>query len=215
VAISYSELVATKSTLNSIKGWINWDLAPATDILSDSEAFIYSSLRIREMKRIATGSILAGSTFLAMPPDFIAPRSFKRIGDSAGKIDILDDKMFEDTLPLDQNGAYPKATPTKCTIYDDPPFAYFDAEADKDYPYRLVYWRRPEALAMTNETNFLCARYPMLLRSTCLGYANLYMKQPDVAEQWLTVAGGMITQANSDYDLGEQANRVENYWESN
>lgn len=215
MAISYSELVAAKSTLNSIKGWINWDLAPATDILSDAEAFIYSSLRIREMKRLATGSILTGSTYLALPVDFIAPRSFWRVGAERGPIDIRDDKMFEETLPLDANGVLPIETPTACTIYDDPPFAYFNAQADKNYPYRLVYWRRPEALDVANETNFLTRRYPVLLRSTCLGYAHMFMKQSDQAQTWLQVASGMIDQANADYDLGEQANRVENYWESN
>ena len=132
--ISYSELTAAKSTLNSIKGWINWDLAPSADILADSEAFIYSSLRIREMKRLAIGTIPTGVTFLAMPNDFIAPRYFWRTGAYVGKIDIRDDKMFEETLPLDQNGAYPRETPTACSIYDDPPFAFFNTQADRALP---------------------------------------------------------------------------------
>jgi hypothetical protein len=212
--MSYSELIASKATLNSIRGWINWDMTPAVDILAEAETFVYSSLRVREMKRTVTGTLATGVTQTSLPPDFIAPRSFKRIGPYGGKIEILDDKMFEDCLPLMDDGTYPVETPTKCTIQDDPPVALLNTRTDTQYPYRLVYWRRPESLDLTNETNFLTRRYPILLRATCLGYAHMFMKNAEQSDKWLGVAGTMINQANSDYDLGEQANRVENYWET-
>ena len=210
----YSTLVGTKETDGSIKNWINWNKAPATTILTEAEAFIYSQLRVREMRKLTSGTITEGASTLAMPADFIAPISFRRTGNSAGIIEVLDEAHFESLLALDESNAFMEGTPTKCMIIEEPPIAYFDCEADDDITYRLVYFARPAALSASNETNWLTTRYPMLLRATCLGFANQHYKDSAAAGEWLSAASGLIASANSEDDQARQILRVENYWET-
>lgn len=208
--MDYSQLVAGKSTANSIKSWINWDIAPSTDILTEAEAFIYSKLRVREMKKLLTGTqIDDGDQSYAMPADFIASISFRRIGPSAGKIHILDSEHMEGMNDIDADGLFIRGIPDKCQIIEDPPIAYFNCEPNDDFPVRLVYFRRLPALSVGNPTNFLTTRYPTLLRTACLMQAWRFKKAYDLAEVEQQNLMGLIETANSEYDLGEQANRYE------
>ncbi len=210
----YSTLVGTKDTEGSIKSWINWSKAPSTTILTEAEAFIYSQLRVREMRKLASGTISEGATTLSMPSDFIAPISFRRTGTTAGVIEVLDEQHFESLLALDDSNAFMEGTPTKCMIIAEPPVAYLDVEADDDITYRLVYFSRPTALSISNENNWLTTRYPMLLRATCLGFANQHYKDSAAAQEWLSSASALIQSANAEDDQARQILRIENYWET-
>ena len=55
--MNYTQLVAAKTTANSIAAWLNWDLAPSTDILAEAETYLYGKLRVQAMKSLATGTI--------------------------------------------------------------------------------------------------------------------------------------------------------------
>ena len=209
--MDYAQLVAAKTTANSIKAWLNWDLAPSTDILAEAETYIYDKLRIREMKLIATGTINDGDLTLAMPTYFLAPISFRRIGASAGRITIFDSDQMESRNVIDQDGNFVEAVPTECQIIGDPPVVYFNVESDDDYDYRLVYWGRKAPLSGSNTTNFLTNRYPKMLRTACLMSGYEFYKQPDQEKKYEGRLEKLIFEANSMYDLGEQANRFETY----
>lgn len=211
--MNYTQLVAPKTTANSIAAWLNWDLAPATDILAEAEAALYSQLRVREMKALATGTIATGALTLSMPADFIASLSFRRTGSTAGKINILDSEHMEGRNQIDGDGVFIEGVPTECQIIGDPPVAYLNCEANDDFPYRLVYFKRPTALASGNLTNFLTVRYPKLLRVACLMEGHFFKKEHELARTYETRVEEMIYKANSEYDLGEQANRTEMFSE--
>lgn len=207
--MDYTQLVADKTTANSIKAWLNWDKAPSTDILTEAEAYIYSQLRVREMKHLATGQIDDGDQTYSMPSDFIASISFRRIGASAGKINILDSEHLESRNAIDADGNFIREVPTDCQIIGDPPIAYLNCEPNDNFPVRLVYWRRLPALSGSNLTNFLTVRYPKLLRLACIMEGYNFKKEYDLAAKEEQRVEGMIYKANSEYDLGEQANRTE------
>lgn len=208
--MDYAQLVADKSNRSSIKGWLNWDIAPSADILAEAEAFIYSQLRVREMKKLLQGvQIASGSKSYALPSDFIASISFRRIGQYAGRIDIFDSDHMESRNIIDANGDFISAVPMCCQIIEDPPVAYFDCKALADIPLRLVYWRRLPALSVSNTTNFLTNRYPLLLRAACLAQGFAFKKEANLASENRQMAADLIFSANAEYDLGEQANRQE------
>lgn len=211
--MDYAQLTAAKSTANSIASWLNWDLAPVTDILAEAESSIYSELRVREMKALATGTIVTAAVSLALPTYFLAPLSFRRIGASAGRIEIFDSEQMETRNCIDDTGAFISSVPTECQIIGDPPVAYFNVESDDDYPYRLVYWARKAPLSGSSTTNFLTSRYPKLLRQACLAEGFSYMKEWDASKNAEQKMKELIYKANSEYDLGEQANRFETYQE--
>lgn len=209
--MNYTQLVATKTTANSICAWLNWDLAPATDILAEAESYLYSKLRVQAMKTLATGNVAALSNTLVMPTDYLAPISFRRIGAAAGIIEVLDSEHMEERNAIDATGAFMKSVPTECQIIGDPATAYFNVQTDVIYPYRLVYWARKTALSGSNLTNFLTNRYPTLLRSACLMRGFEYKKEWDAAglnEKRLAL---LIYDANAEYDMGESINRFETY----
>lgn len=211
--MDYAQLVAPKATANSIRAWLNWDLAPVTDILTEAEAYIYGKLRVREMKELDTGTIDDGDLTLALPDNFIAALSFRRIGPSAGKIAILDSQHMETRNAIDADGVFTESEPTECQIIGDPPVAYFNCEADDAYPYRLVYWARKPALSVSNTTNFLTSRYPKLLRTACLMAGYDFYDQPDKQAAHEKRLEKLIFEANAEYDMGEQGNVFETYQE--
>lgn len=207
--MNYTQLVAPKTTSNSISNWLNWGLAPVTEILAEAEAYLYGQLRVREMKKLATGDISDGDLTLTFPSDFIAPISFRRIGQTAGRIDILDSEHMESRNAIDGDGAFLEGVPSSCQIIGDPPVAHFDCEANQDIPYRLIYFARLTALGPSNLTNFLTTRYPKLLRVACVMEGFNFKKEYDLAAKEEKRLKEMIFEANSEYDLGEQANRQE------
>ena len=67
--MNYTQLVDAKTTANSIAAWLNWDLAPSTDILAEAETYLYGKLRVQAMKSLATGTIALNDLSLTMPND--------------------------------------------------------------------------------------------------------------------------------------------------
>lgn len=209
--MNYSELVADKTTQNSICGWINWDKAPATSILAEAESAIYSKLRVPEMEALDEGTIATTDTSLEMPADFIAPISFRRIGETAGKLFVLDRNYFEEKINIDTDGVIESGTPTICAIYGSPATAYFNWAADADIDYRLLYYARPAALSLANQTNWLTDTYPLVVRGTCLWLGFLYKKEMQAAQMWAGIAASMLDAVNGNGDLAQALVQFEMY----
>lgn len=207
--MNYTQLVAGKTTANSIKAWLNWDKAPSTDILTEAEAYLYGKLRVTEMKTKAEGTIALNATTLALPTDYIAAISFRRIGAAAGRIEVLDSDHMEGRMQIEPNGDFMASVPSECQIIGSPPVAYFDCKSDDDHDYRLIYFKRPAALAGGNLTNFLTNRYPKLLRTACLMSGFEYYQKPEQEQKYEKRLDKLIFEANREYDMGEQINRME------
>ena len=209
--MNYTQLVASKTTANSISAWLNWDLAPVTDILAEAEAHLYSKLRVQAMKTPATGTIALNALNLSFPTDYLAPISFRRIGASAGVIEIFDSQQMEERNCIDSTGNFIKSVPTECQIIGDPAIAYFNVQSDAAYPYRLIYYARKAALSPSNLTNFLTNRYPNMLRAACLFRGFDFKKEYEASDRYAKQLQMLIYDANAEYDMGESINRFETY----
>lgn len=210
MAMTYTTLTADKDTEGSIKYFVRHSIVPSDSILTSAQALIYSMLRVREMKALATGTILTGVSELTLPTDFIEPISFWLGGINKSRLEILDEDHFEERIGRDENDVPYDGIPTECTM--DRTKAYFNATTDDDYLYRMWYIATPAALAGGNQSNFLCTRYPHILEAMCKYYAYQHREMANDAATWLGIANAGIEKANGEYDLYKQSIRHEIHW---
>jgi hypothetical protein len=213
--MDYTTLIATKSTLGSIKNWINWDAAPAEVILTEAQAMIYSRLRVREMSKYKQdGTIALNASTCHLPADYIALKKWRRITPNAGKIYLLDEEYFMQKRQRDENGAMIAGTPMYAMIIGgeaaaDPTTAYFDVKADQAYTWEMSYYGTPTALGPANTENFLTSRYSWLLRSACMYQAFLHKKELDLAAPFRKEMEEWYLQANIEKDMEAQARQFQ------
>lgn len=211
--MTYTILTGNKDTEGSIKYWVRHSEVPSIYILERAQDAIYQILRVREMVTRTQGTIPLNATTLAMPADILEPIWLGRRGDYQGKIRLLDQEHFESRVgenPDDNNDVYP-GTPSQAT-YDGTTF-YFDAKADREYPYRLWYMRKPALLAASaNESNFLTNRYGNILEAMCKHYAFEHRGDDGKSATELEKAAGFIGKANEEYDMFRQSIQTEMYW---
>jgi hypothetical protein len=172
--VQYSDLVAEKNTLESIRGWINHDFVPSEACVSDAEAFIYERLRVREMKSVAIGSIPLNASSFAIPAGFISPLRLSLFSSDGlkARLKSLPDHDFEDLIQYGTDGLLPQAMP--CYYATDDANVLFDCRVDRDLTYRFNHYRRLPSLSPSNQSNFLTSKYPDLLRWTCLYFAHSF-----------------------------------------
>lgn len=210
--MSYTTLVAGKTTSGSIKEWVNYDLIPSASVLTKAEGMIYQHMRAREMKALATGTISSTNTTMSLSAlRFLEPIVMKLTGSSGGPVDILDADHFERRLHIDDDGDHETGTPTVAMVLGET--MHFDVAADQDYNFRLVYVQRPAALSGSNETNFLTDRYPHILEAACLKYAFAFMKNTAESQNWERQTMQFIDQANNEAGMYMGALRYEKFWE--
>jgi hypothetical protein len=206
VALSYSTLIAAKTVDGSIKNWVNHSILPSTTIVSEAQAWIYARLRVREMRMSGTVSLAIGDYSDALPAGFLDPISLKFDGDGA-PIDLV----TEDHLGryIETDGTVQSGWPSRYAIFDEA--FQFDSAADETMTGRLLYFGTPDELAAsTNETNFLTARYPTLLRQACLAFAYESMKQADQQTYWISQAEKSMNEIPLFDDLSRRGTSYRN-----
>lgn len=215
MAFNYNTLVGPKATIGSIRNWLNWDKVASEDVLEQAQAYIYSQLRIREMKMVTTGTIAMAATQLAMPATFLQAISFRLTGSYAQEVVVWEERDFENQIQLDDNSAYIEDAPNGCMIIGEPAIAYFNYAAIADIPYRIVYYGRPASLASGVQTNWLTTRYPSLLRYAAMGFAYEYKQDEAKADRYLKLCEGLIEKANAEADMAKDITRHEPFNHSN
>lgn len=188
--MDYTNLVASKSTDGSIQNWVNNDSFSATTVLSEAEDWIFRRLRVREMLSIATGNMVVGQDYIAVPSDFVASRSFYYSGTEKVEIKHSTLDAIEAARSYDASGNVSQGKPT--TFYVDSTNAFFPIAPNATFPYRWRYYGQPTALGPSNTTNFLTNQSPRLLRCICLAMANEFLKQDSDKLYWLRLAEGEI-----------------------
>lgn len=197
MAMTYSTLVAAKGTDGSLKSWVNHSTLPSATIVSEAQAWIYGRLRVREMRKAGTVSLSADASSAVLPSGFLDPITLQFDGD-AQPIELVTEGRLR--RYREDDGTVPSGRPTRFAIYDEA--FQFDSAADEALTGRLVYFGTPSELAASaNETNFLTARYPTLLRQACLSFAYEFMKQPDQQTYWISQAEKSLTEIPAFDDL--------------
>ncbi len=202
--MDYTSLTGARTVDGSIRAWINNSTIPATTVLEDAEAYIYSRLRVREMTGTATGTIGSATDTIALPSDYLRLERLAITGEWAHELVRKDPATLERSYAWDQNGTrldgIPAAYYTRGTI------AQLDCPANDAYPYHALYQARPLALGTGNLTNFLTERYPRMLRATCLAFANEWLQNAEGKQWWLTVAENEIARAQAESEAEQRRN---------
>ena len=209
---TYATLNGAKTVEGSIKYAVNHSTVPSASIITNAEAFIYSRLRVREMKALATGTLTSGTSTLTLPTDFREAIWLGLGGDYARNIPILDEDHSERITGYTTAGALNSGPPSYCRIDDT--IATFDTVFDQNYTYRLHYFKTPTAL-VTASSNFLSTRYEHVLEAICKYFAYMHRENMPYADRWLQIGLAGIEQANAENDMHLQATRTEIHWGAN
>ncbi len=171
--MDYATLVAPKGTAGSLASWANYGLFPASEVLGDAQALIYTTLRVREMKSDLTAvPVTVNVPNTPLPANFLDPISLR--GPTLDRIIYTDENSLLNRRVIDGNGVVGQAPISRYSIFGEK--LQFDAAPNVSGNLFMVYFRSPDLLSPENPTNFLTSRYPMLFRTACLAVAADFRK---------------------------------------
>jgi hypothetical protein len=208
--MNYTSLVADVTTAGSIKRLVNRTDIDSTGILTEAQAWLYSRMRVSEMRARATISVLTSQTSSAKPTGFRSPLVF-RIPTLGIKLVNTPVENFEMLLCPDENGLLPSGIPTRWCLIDD--LIQYNTRSDRNFSATMTYYRALPALGPTNLTNFLTDRYPTLLRKVCLMFAYDEMKERTLMEGEEAAAYREIASANVENDDNLRGAELDFNWE--
>jgi hypothetical protein len=207
MAITYSTLIGPKTQPGSIKRWTNYGQLDSEQIVLEAQALIYETLRVREMRaEFSDLSLAPGEYSKALPEGFLDPIA---LVDKTNNVEV---KLYtEDHIArrrIYENGSLIQSTPFRYAIYDEK--LQFECAYESAATLNLVGFKKPADLAPTaNETNFLTARYPHLLRVACLAQAYDFMSNNAKYQSNLTLLSALIEKTNGESDLSYRGVNLE------
>lgn len=197
MAITFSALTGTKSTVGSIKAWANQATVPSEDILTEAQAWIYQRLRAPEMRSSASWSAGIAESGFALPSDFIAPIKLLLDGGSGDGLLYLHEELFKQRMRDPDGALYTSSWPSVWCI-NGGMNVMFDVALSEARAGDLEYYARPTALSVSNETNFLVTNFPTLIRRACLMYAYEWLKDW-AAHEKLTILSEQALELANQY----------------
>jgi hypothetical protein len=194
MAFEYGTLTGPKSTLGSIRSWVNYELVDVEGVLLDAQAYIYGALRTREMRATAAFSLALNDQTEPLPTGFLEP--IKLIYSTGETIEPKEESEL-----IVNRGEIQSGQPFEYAIYDE--LFQFEVKADAAYTGTILYWKRSTYLGAQNRTNFLTTRYPNLLRVACLMHAADMVADSEY-ERWKKRTDELIGRANVEADLARK-----------
>ena len=193
--MDWTTLTGSQSTAGSIRRLVNNPTIDVDAVLEDAQAEIYTRLRVREMRKETTLSLVQSDISVALPTRFLDPIAMR---DRFGS-DILqvDEDALEAMRVKDDDGDWIEAEPSRYAIWAEA--IQFDYAMDAARSFRFIYFEKPADLSVSNTTNFITTRYPHLMRAACEKYAYIFLKQPDAAagaDSRMTMALERIAQSD-------------------
>lgn len=207
--MDYSTLTGAKTTTGSIAYWLNYSRIDADGILDEAESWIYSRLRVREMRATADVTITAAQAYAPLPTGFRDPIHFCIPG-YVERIVIKDEETFRSELGWDNSADLPDGPPQRYAIFDEQ--LNFDHDPDQAYTGKMIYFKTPTALSSSNTTNFLTSKYPTLLRRVCLMFGAEARKEYDLMDRNEIKALEMIEEIKRESDLSYRGLELDFNW---
>jgi hypothetical protein len=199
MAMSYTTLVGAKTLAGSIKRATNYAELDSEVILEQAQTFLYSTLRVREMKSLWNPAMVVGDYYKALPSDWLDPIS-GRFSDTSN---LYYFSTLETELMMrrcyDSSNVLVSGTPIWWAIFDER--IQFDAKFDTARTLNILYFKIPTALSGSNETNFVTTRYPHLLQQACKVQAHAFMKSWNAYNTEFPLLIELISRANVESDL--------------
>jgi hypothetical protein len=203
MAINWTVLTGAKTVAGSIANWVNRGDLPTENILLEAEAAIYERLRVREMMEVATLSFLAAASTATLPADFLDPIEFRPYGRN-GELPYIHEQKIG--IFRDESGNLEEGEPSRWSIIGTT--AHVDVACESAYSGKLMYYKRPAALSVSNLTNFLTIRYPTLLRMACMSKAFEHMKLWGQAQTYLALMEAEVAKASATNESFRRSQHV-------
>ena len=203
MAMTYSDLIASKANTESVAYWVNSTLLPVTSILTDAQAFIYSQLRIREMRASATLSIATGDFTAPLPTGFIDP--IVMVDNYGTKVRLFgDEEKLMRARSYDSSGVLQPGLIARYAVFNE--LFQFDCKSSQTstVTFQSLYYKLPDPLGPSNQTNFLTTRYPHLLRQTLIAMAYAFLKNDEGEKSAMAKVVAFIQSANEESDLSRR-----------
>jgi len=178
---------------------------PTSAILTEAEAELYKTLRVREMMTDAVLTFDDNTSSEALPSAFLDPIQYVP-WEWGVPLPFVAPEIF--APPRTSAGVVEDGTPSCWTIIGTT--AYIDATIDDsdNYSGRLMYYAQPTALSVSNTTNFLTTRYPKLLREMSMAFAYQHMKDTQRSQEYLAYAMAGILEANKTNEMWRRGQYV-------
>jgi hypothetical protein len=199
MAMTFTTLIAAKTTAGSIKRWVNYSEIDSEQILDEAQALIVQTLRVREMREeFSDLSLAAGDYYKTLPSGFLDPIALR------DKTNNMTLKLKTEAYLIGQreyeSGMLISDTPQMYAIFGEK--LQFECKYTDAATLNLIGYKQPDRLAVTtNETNFLTNRFPHLLRIACLAQAYSFMNNDERANTELQKLTAIIQKTNAESDL--------------
>lgn len=212
MSMNYTTLVADATTEGSIKYAINYSRIDSAGILEEAQAWIYQHLRVRQMVASSDIAITSTATTATFPTGYLDPIHFCIPG-YVSKIRLKDAEWFRSHLGWDESAVMPEGVPSYwCDISTT---IQLDTKADQAYTAKMVYFKKPDLLSVSNTTNWLTDRYPSLVRRACLMFAAEARKEYETMDRVEVRALQSIDEIKAESDLAMRGMELDFGWEEN
>jgi hypothetical protein len=212
MTINYTTLVADATVSGSIKYGINYSRIDAEGILEEAQAWIYAKIRTRDMLATEDVAIALGASSVSFPTGYLDPIHFGIPG-YMNRLRLKDIEWFRSHLGWDESAVMPEGVPTFWCDFGGS--MQLSTKADHAYTAKLVFYKRPEALSGSNETNFLTTRYPTLLRRACGMFAAEARKEYDTYDRMEVRAIQAVADIMKENDLAMRGIELDFGWDEN
>jgi hypothetical protein len=209
MAMTYATLTAAKGQPGSVYTWVNYALLDLDTIILDAQGYLFTTLRCREMRVSSTLTLSAGDTTAPLPAgflDLISMRDKYKVG-----IQLIDPDKLEGERAVDSSGNIQPGWPSRVCISDEQ--FQFDVSMRTGVSLALRFHQLPAFVSSTNPSNFLCTRYPHLLRRAILMFSTDYVKDPESYQRHQQMLEAFLQDVMVNDDLASATEQVPIDWE--
>lgn len=210
--MNYTTLTGSVTTAGSIRYAINFARVDADGILEEAQEWIYQRLRVRQMMATANVSISSAASTASFPTGYLDPIQFGIPG-HVNTLRLKDAEWFRSHLGWDEDAALPEGPPSYWCDFDTT--IQFDTKADQAYTAKMVFFKKPDLLSGSNETNWLTDRYPTLVRRACLMFSAESRKEYEMMNNAELKALQLIEDIKVESDLAMRGWEPDMNWQEN
>jgi hypothetical protein len=154
--------------------------AQITDFITLAEIRLSRELRLREMVTTVTLNTTGGVSSIALPSDFLEVRDIYVVGSPRSPISYMSPSMLSREARADDSGK-----PVFYTVYNKT--AELAPIPDSSYQIRLMYYAKPSALSVSNQTNAFMSVCPDALLYASLAEAEPYLMNDARIQVWASL----------------------------
>lgn len=199
MSMTYATLSAAKTEAGSIKRWMNHSELDVDTILEEAQALIFQTLRVREMRtQFANLSMADGDSYKALPTGFLDPIHLKDITNNVD-LNLRDETALQELRVYDSGTLTTSAVAYDYAIFDEK--LQFEIEYDTAATLVMIGYKAPTFVSSGNSSNFLCTRYPHILRVACMAQAADFMNNVEREGRYLQKLAALIQKTNEESDM--------------